>query len=120
MGCGWALLCGRPTARYDEPRSRNLYLLSTQVNKTQIHQLTADTYQAAAAYLTYDGPAKDGLLRGSRRGGKLTDKAMSMRAIQKRVKVLGERIGVSPLSPHDCLNDLGHPSLPKRDRHTGT
>jgi integrase len=91
-----------------------------KVNKTQIHQLTTDTYQAATAYLTYDGPALDGLLRGSRRGGRLTDKAMSTRAVQKRVKVLAERIGVSKLSSHDCLNDLGHPSLPKRDRHTST
>ena len=73
-----------------------------KVNKTQIHSFTADTYQAATAYLTHDGPAKDGLLRGSRSSGKLTDKAMSKRGIQKRVQFLGERIGVLKLSPHDC------------------
>jgi integrase len=47
-------------------------------------------------------PAIGPLLRGSRKGGALTEGGMSERAITGRVRELGERIGVGGLSPHDC------------------
>ena len=41
------------------------------------------------------------LLRGSRKGGRLTEVGMSERAITKRVADLGEAMGVYGLSAHD-------------------
>ena len=42
------------------------------------------------------------MLRGSRKGGELTEAGMSERAITKRVNTLGEQIGIEGLSAHDC------------------
>ena len=42
------------------------------------------------------------LVRGSRKGGRLTDGTMSTRAVTARVKALGEAIGIKGLSAHDC------------------
>jgi len=49
---------------------------------------------------TYHG--QEYLLRGSRKGGRLTEARMSERAINTRVRVLGDEIGLEGLSPHDC------------------
>jgi integrase len=74
-----------------------------KVDKTQLHELTADTLRAAIAYLEHDAPkdADASLLRGSRKGGELTG-VMSVRAMHERVKVLGASVGVDDLGPHDC------------------
>jgi len=71
-----------------------------KVDKTDTQRLTADTMAALAAYLPYM-PTNGGLLRASRKGGKLTDNAMSDRAITKRVKALGADHGIDSLSAHD-------------------
>lgn len=42
------------------------------------------------------------LLRAGRKGGKLTRAGMSARAITKRVRALGLRVGLDGLSAHDC------------------
>lgn len=73
-----------------------------KVNKTQTHRLTADTLAAVRAWLTSDAPAMGPLLRGSRKGGHLTEAGMTERSLTDRVRVLGEEIGVSGLSAHDC------------------
>lgn len=72
-----------------------------KVDKLQTHKMTTDTLRAAAAYLHTDAPAVGSLLLGSRKGGKLQG-AMSERAINGRVGVLGRAAGVKGLSPHDC------------------
>ncbi len=72
-----------------------------KVDKVQTHKLTGDAWRAAGAYLTQDGPSIGGLLLGSHKGGRLGG-AMSARAIHKRVRQLGQRIGVERLAPHDC------------------
>lgn len=73
-----------------------------KVSKAQKHKLSADTIKALRAYADCgDMPAMGKLLRGSNKAGVLTDDVMSDRAIQKRVEVLGEEIGLK-LSPHDC------------------
>lgn len=59
-----------------------------KVDKTQVHQLTADTLRAALR-----------ALRG-REAGKVF--ACSKRTLQKRVRALGTAIGLDNLSPHDC------------------
>lgn len=75
-----------------------------KVDKTQTHELTADTFDAVSAYLGQDAPEASGdlLLRGSRKGGRLTDPGMSVQNINLRVRTLGEAAGVPGLSPHDC------------------
>jgi integrase len=74
-----------------------------KVKKVQKHQLTGDTQIALQRYLEVAAPTTF-LLVGSRRGrhGQNLEGTMSRRAITKRVRVLGERIGLEGLSAHDC------------------
>jgi integrase len=73
-----------------------------KVDKTQTHKLTTDAARAVAAWIASgDAPALGALLRGSRKGGKLTG-SMSERAVSERVRVLGEAVGLEGLSAHDC------------------
>ncbi len=74
-----------------------------KVDKEQVHRLTSDTLRAAYAWFTSgDAPEHGPLLRGSRKGGELTDAGMTERAITKRVRYLGRRLGLERLSAHDC------------------
>jgi integrase len=74
-----------------------------KVDGTQTHKLTADTLRAFYAWVNAgDCPPKGPLLRESLKNGELTEPGMSERAIKARVRLLGERIGVFGLSPHDC------------------
>ena len=63
-----------------------------KVDLEQTHKLTSDTFRALYAYLTLDAPT-GALLMGSRKDGEL-EGCMSVRAINKRVEVLGARVGV--------------------------
>jgi len=80
-----------------------------KTDKTSKHKPTADTLQAAHAYLENDANESGTLFRGSYnkgdpelwRKGELTG-VMSERAISKRVRLLGKKIGIENLSPHDC------------------
>ncbi len=80
--------------------SGTLTFYREKVHTTQTHRLSADALAAARAYLRHDAPGSGQLLRGSRKNGALW-KGMSVRAIRERVALLGERIGVSDLAPHD-------------------
>jgi integrase len=83
--------------------SGHLRFFRPKVDKEQVHRLTADTLRAAYKYfMTGDVPDEGYLLRSSRKGGKLTSAGMTERAITKRVRVLGRRIGIRKLSAHDC------------------
>jgi integrase len=73
-----------------------------KVDKVQTHRMTPDTLRAVAAWLHTDAPAMGPLLRGSRKGGALTEPGMSERAITARVAELGAGLGVVGLSAHDC------------------
>lgn len=74
-----------------------------KVDKTQIHQLTPDTLKALRAYFSSGDATPVGrLLRGSRKGGHLTESGMTERAITARVRELGGQIDVAILSAHDC------------------
>jgi integrase len=76
-----------------------------KVKLTQTHDLSADTRQALGGWIdSGDCPVMQDMpvLRASRKGGALTDAGISNRAIAKRVKVLGEAVGIDGLSPHDC------------------
>ncbi len=76
-----------------------------KVNKTQTHELTPATREAARAYLKY--APDDGILwRKSNKGQSKLSGQMSetsaTRAINKRVELLGRHAGIEGLSPHDC------------------
>jgi len=72
-----------------------------KVDKTQTHKLDAVTLEAARAYLAEDAPALGVIWRGSSKGQGLAKQGMSERAITKRVKFLGAKVGVIGLSAHD-------------------
>lgn len=79
------------------------YFERPKVDIDQVHQLSIDTHQALRSYMNAgDAPTKGPLLRGSRKNGALTHAGISDRAIQARVRFLGEQIGLFDLSPHDC------------------
>lgn len=74
-----------------------------KVDKAQTHKLTADTLRALHAWIDSGDCAPMGpLLRGSRKGGKLTAAGMTTVGVAKRVRQLGQQIGIANLSPHDC------------------
>lgn len=74
-----------------------------KVDKVQTHRLTNDTKQALEQWINSgNAPAEGQLLKASRKGGTLTTAGMSERAITKRVASLGEQVGTSGLSAHDC------------------
>lgn len=73
-----------------------------KVDKVQTHRMTPDTLRAIKAWFDTDAPPMGPLLRGSRKGGKLTTAGMTARAITERVTVLGAELGLPGLSAHDC------------------
>lgn len=79
------------------------YFERPNMDGEQIHKCTSDTLDALHAYVDAgDSPKSGALLRGSLKSGKLTHAGISDRAIQARVRFLGEQIGLFGLSPHDC------------------
>jgi|APSaa5957512622_1039677.scaffolds.fasta_scaffold26843_2 integrase len=72
-----------------------------KVDKTQTHKLDAVTLDAARDYITQDAPALGIIWRGSVKGQGLAKQGMSERAITKRVKFLGAKVGAVGLSAHD-------------------
>ena len=82
---------------------RVLRFYRAKVDKEQTHRLTLNSIQALRAWISHGDCFPVGpLLRGSRKGGELTDAGMSERAITERVRVLGKAVGVTGLSAHDC------------------
>ena len=74
-----------------------------KVDREQTHRMSNDTLQVMRLYFDKElAPTEGPLLRGSRKGGRLTDGAMSPRAVTARVRALGEAIGIEGLSAHDC------------------
>lgn len=74
-----------------------------KVDKTQNHKLSADTLRALRAWFdSGDAPALGALLRGSRKGGSLTEAGMSTTSISDRVRTMGADLGIDNLSAHDC------------------
>ncbi len=74
-----------------------------KVDMWQTHKMTADTMRAVRSWMdSGDCPALGPVLRGSRKGGALTDAGISERSASERVRELGDRIGVEGLSAHDC------------------
>ncbi len=79
-----------------------------KVTKTQVHEMTEDTWAAAKAFFySGDAPTSGPLFTETNSNGKL-DRArrgvqvMTTRGINDRVHHLGTVIGIDILSPHDC------------------
>lgn len=84
-------------------KDRTFTFYREKVDKEQTHNLTRHAYDALKRYFDAgDAPAMGPLLRGSRKNGTLADSGMNRHAISKRVRKLGEEIGVKGLSAHDC------------------
>jgi integrase len=86
-------------------------LFNTTPSKiVKLHPQLCDTLER---YILLDTPPGDILLMGSHRSGKLTGR-MSERAIQNRVRILGEAVGLKQLSP----SDLRHYWLRKQSNNS--
>jgi integrase len=66
-----------------------------------MHRMTKDTFQAAQAYLPYM-PESGPIMRGSRRGGVLTNATLTRITLSRTVTRLGKTLGIESLSAHDC------------------
>jgi integrase len=78
-------------------QSGQLTIYRHKTNKTQIHDLSPDTYQAARLYLADCDPDQVPLFVG------ICSKArVSTSSLNERVTQLGKAIGIKGLSPHDC------------------
>lgn len=73
-----------------------------KINEKHTHKLEPDTLQAAISYLTHDAPETGCIWRTSTKGRpSLSEQGISTRAINKRIRFLGDRAGIDTLSPHD-------------------
>lgn len=73
-----------------------------KVNKIQTHRLDKVSLAAVREYIeSGDAPAIGTIWRQSRKGRGLDSHGLTTRAICKRVRYLGEKIGIEGLSPHD-------------------
>lgn len=85
----------------DFAESDTVVVYRQKTDTTDRMALSPDIRRTLADYKPYMR-ASGILLRGSRKGGKLTDDVMSVRAIGSRIKALGRDIlGIWELSPHD-------------------
>jgi integrase len=78
-----------------------------KVSKTQIHRLHPAALEAVKAYIEFgDAPLNGRMLVESNRDGSLDPgrkgEGITTRGLNDRVRVLGEKIGIPGLSPHDC------------------
>lgn len=93
----------RPQVSDIDLKAGEMRFLRPKVDKVQTHKLSADTLRALHAWLeSGDAPGTGCLLQGSRKGGRLTNSGISEQSITERVRVLGEQVGLTGLSAHDC------------------
>ena len=77
--------------------SGQLIFYRHKVGKTQTHDLSPDTYQAARLYLADCEPDQVPLFVGI-----CSKDRISTSSLNERVTQLGKAIGITGLSPHDC------------------
>ena len=80
-----------------------------KVDKLQVHKLSPRTLKAAKAYFSNDAPKRGVIWRasaskrdGKKKAGTLIGQGATERGLTKRVRTLGEVIGLKSLSAHDC------------------
>ena len=82
--------------------ARQIVFYRAKVHKVQTHDLTKDTYQAAAAYLAQDGPALGPLLRGSRKNGELYAPGMATKISPRWSESWARLPGLRGYQPTTC------------------
>lgn len=90
----------------DNFKNNQMRFYRPKVVRTDTHALYEETKQAYHAYLDALPFAPDGYLLASGKRQGLADKAMSVRSMQDRVKLYGQKIGIGNLSPHDARHSL--------------
>jgi integrase len=92
-----------------------------KTKQTDTHRLTDATLRAARAYFKY-APEAGNVWRnsaqkneGKQARGKLTGQGMTPNGIYKRVELLGRKIGIDGLSPHDLRHTFA-----ERAKHNAT
>lgn len=94
-------VCGLTVADVDLAAGK-LHVYRPKVDIDQTLKLSADALVALRAYFDAgDAPAMGPLLRGSRKGGKLTHAGLTTIAATVRVGTLAELAGLGHLSAHD-------------------
>lgn len=83
-------------------KAGRLHFYRPKVDQEQTHKLSSDSLRTAVAYFQNDAPAIGRAFLGSRKDGRLTRRAMTARSITRRVRALGEAVGIAGLSAHDC------------------
>jgi integrase len=78
-------------------QSGQLTIYRHKTNKTQTHDLSPDTYQAARLYLADCEPDQEPLFVGI-----CSKNRVSTSSLNERVTQMGIAIGIAGLSPHDC------------------
>ncbi len=75
-----------------------------KTGKTSKHTLRGRAWQALCLYLDKDQHVKSGplFLASNKSGGLVPGSSLTERAINQRVQLLGQAVGVENLSPHDC------------------
>jgi integrase len=87
-----------------DPKSKRLTFYRPKTGTISRHVLRGRAWRIMSDYLERDRRDQSGaLFVASRKSGMLKpDTAMSIRAINDRVKALGQAVGIDNLSPHDC------------------
>jgi integrase len=75
-----------------------------KTGKTSRHNIRGRTWLRLAEYLSKDQQAQSGpvLLASNKSGSLILGQGLTTRAINERVKQLGQAVGIENLSPHDC------------------
>ncbi len=93
------------TAKSFDVKAGTFIFIRPKVNKTQTHELTPATREAAKAYIKNDAPEAGIIWRKSHKGTAELSSQLSetsaTRALTKRVELLGRKAGIVGLSAHD-------------------
>ncbi|PDV98963.1 tyrosine-type recombinase/integrase [Candidatus Chloroploca asiatica] len=78
-----------------------------KVDATQTHRLTGDTLRAVRRYAAAGDLRTEGQVLRATTGPRAVNLGgpISIQGLRDRVRLLGQRVGVAGLSPHDCRHD---------------
>jgi integrase len=81
-----------------------LHFYRRKVDTTQTHRLTADTLRAAQHYIEAGDALAAGQLLRTTAGPRSVElgAGISAQGLRDRVRILGSKLGLTTLSPHDC------------------
>lgn len=84
-------------------RERKLTFYRPKIKKTQTHNLTSDAHTALTLWLQRYRPKNPNLplFCATLKNGKLFYEGLTESGIEKRIRLLGLRLGIESLSPHD-------------------